>query len=325
MTPLPTFDDVRDAADRIAPYVHRTPVVTCRAIDDRVGATVFAKAENLQKVGAFKARGAVNAVLSLDRRERERGVATHSSGNHGQALAYAASVVGIPATVVMPDHAPAVKVDAVRSYGADIVFCRQSEREEVLAGFVERTGATVVHPFDHPAVVAGQGTAALELVEEVEGLDVIVTPIGGGGLLAGTALVAARAGIGAVGAEPEVVDDAARSLRDGVRHPATGALSVGDGLLVGIGAIAFEILTREGVDVVTVAEADILEAMRFVVVRSKLVIEPSAATAFAALFTRPRRFAGRRVGVVVSGGNVDLARLAEPPPRPGPHDGPGGG
>ena len=307
---LPTYEDVVDAAERIAGHIHRTPVFSSRQIDDRAGASVLAKAENLQRVGAFKARGALNAVLSLDDDARSRGVATHSSGNHGQALAYAAAVTGTTATIVMPDHAPQVKVDAVRGYGASIVACPQAEREITLASVVERSGATIVHPFDDPMVVAGQGTAALELLADVRDLDVIVTPIGGGGLLSGTTLVANHHGIAAIGAEPSVVDDAARSLRDGVRHGPTGQLSVGDGLLTGIGEIAFAILSAAGSEVITVDEDSILEAMRFVVTRSKYVIEPSAATAFAAVFAHPEVFAGRRIGIIVSGGNVDLARLA---------------
>lgn len=308
--PLPTYEDVLAAAIRISPHLHRTPVVTSEHIDARVGASVFAKAENLQKVGAFKARGATNAVMHLDDHQRRRGVATHSSGNHGQALAFAAGVAGIPCTVVMPDHAARVKVEAVRGYGADVVFCAQPDRERRLAEVVAASGAVVIHPFDHPDVVAGQGTAALELLEDVADLDLLVAPIGGGGLLSGTTLVGREAGVPTIGAEPEVVDDAARSLRDGVRHPATGALSVGDGLLTGIGGIAFAVLSEAGVDIITVSEDEILEAMRFVVTRTKLLIEPSAATAFAAMFGSPERFAGRRVGVIVSGGNVDLDRLA---------------
>lgn len=307
----PTYDDVVAAHRRIADHVHRTPVVTNGQIDARSGARVFTKAENLQKVGAFKARGATNAVLSLDQDARQRGVATHSSGNHGQALAFAAGLVGVPCTVVMPDHAARVKVDAVRGYGADVIFCAQADREETLDALVRESGATPIHPFDHPDVVAGQGTAALELLDEVPDLDVIVAPIGGGGLLSGTALVAARRGVRVVGAEPEVVDDAHRSLRDGVRYPATGAMSVGDGLLTGIGEIAFSILRDAGVEVLTVAEDRILEAMRFVVSRTKLLVEPSAATAYAAVFAHPERFASARIGVIASGGNVDLDRLSE--------------
>jgi threonine dehydratase len=310
VTSLPTYADVLAAADRISPHVHRTPVVTCRAIDTRLGATVFAKAENLQRVGAFKARGALNAVLSLSTDQRAAGVATHSSGNHGQAVALAAAVVGARAVIVMPDHASPVKVEAIRDYGADIVFAPQSEREHVLDRLVADRGYTVVHPFDDADVIAGQGTAALELLSDVPDLDVVVAPIGGGGLLSGTSLVAAEHGIDVLGAEPEVVDDAARSLAHGVRYGPTGALSVGDGLLTGIGALAFAILSDAQVEILTVSESEILEATRFVITRSKYLIEPSSGTAFAALFANRDRFRDERIGVIISGGNVDLATLS---------------
>ena len=307
---VPTIDDVRDAAARIEPFVHRTPVFQSATIDRRVGATVFCKAENLQKVGAFKARGATNAIVSLSETDRERGIATHSSGNHGQAVAYAASIVGVPATIVMPRHAPAVKVEAVRGYGAEIVFCEQDERESTLASIVESSGASVVHPFDDPDVVAGQGTAALELCEQVPNLDILITPIGGGGLLSGTTLVASDLGIAAIGAEPQVVDDAYRSLRDGIRYGPTGEISVGDGLLTGIGSIAFRILSEAQTEIITVSEHEILAAMRYVTERTKYLVEPSAATVFAAMFKEPQRFEGARVGAIVSGGNVELSRLS---------------
>lgn len=305
----PTYDDVVAASERIGPHVHRTPVFTSKAIDDRARASVFAKAENLQKVGAFKARGATNAVLSLSDADRAAGIATHSSGNHGQAVAYAASIVGCQATVVMPDHAPGIKIDAVRGYGAEVVLCAHVERERVLADLVRRTGATVVHPFDDPAVIAGQGTAALELIADIPDLDVIMTPIGGGGLLSGTTIVGREHAIATVGAEPEVVDDAHRSLRDGVRLPATGEISIGDGLLTGIGEIPFQVLNASSVPIVTVSEDAIGDACRFVVARTKYLIEPSAATVFAALFG-DHRWTGARIGVIVSGGNIDVSAFA---------------
>lgn len=306
----PTYDDVEQAATRIAPYIHRTPVFTSRAVDARTGARVFSKGEHLQRVGAFKARGALNAILQLSSDAMARGIATHSSGNHGQAVAFAASVVGAPAIIVMPDHAPSVKVDAVRQYGARIVVCPQAERQSVLAELVADHGYTVVHPFDDPNVIAGQGTAALELIAEVPDLDLVVTPIGGGGLLSGTTIVAAHHGIRTIGAEPRVVDDAARSLRDGRRYPATGAVSVGDGLLTGIGEIAFAILSAHGVEVMTVGEDEIMDATRFIITRTKQLIEPSSGTVYAAMFASGQQFSGLRVGVIVSGGNVDLGRLS---------------
>lgn len=306
----PTYEDVVLAAERIRPYVHRTPVFTSRLLNKAVGTEVAVKAENLQKIGAFKARGATNALLSLSEGDQQRGVLTHSSGNHGQAVAYASSIVGAKATIVMPDHASTVKVDAIRSLGAEIVFCPQARRELKVAELADVSGASIVHPFNDVNVIAGQGTAALEFVEQVDNLDVIVTPIGGGGLLSGTTLVCAHSGIRAVGGEPEVVDDAYRSLRDGVLYPATGEMSVGDGLLTGVGEIPFAVLSGSGTEILTVSEQEILDAMRFVVTRMKLVVEPSAATAFAAVMRYSDLFTGKRVGIIASGGNVDLSVLA---------------
>jgi threonine dehydratase len=302
----PTFNDIVNAAERIDPYVHRTPVFTSRYFNEVVQAEVFFKAENLQKVGAFKARGATNAVLSLSDADATRGIITHSSGNHGQAVAYAAGIRSIPAVVVMPDHAPRVKVEAVARYGAEIVFCKQAEREAMVETIRAASGAVVIHPFDNPDVIAGQGTATLEFVDQVDDLDTIVAPIGGGGLLSGASLVGDHRGIDVVGAEPEVVDDAYRSLRDGVRYGETGQLSVGDGLLTEIGELAFEILRSHSRHILTVTEAEILEMVGTVAMRMKLVIEPSAATAVAAVIRYRAEFTGTRVGVILSGGNVSL-------------------
>ncbi|MDX2344334.1 MAG: pyridoxal-phosphate dependent enzyme, partial [Acidimicrobiia bacterium] len=231
--PAATFEDVRAAADRIAPYAHRTPVATSATLRTETRADVFFKCENLQKVGAFKARGALNAVLSLNDEEAGRGVVTHSSGNHGAALAYAARIRGIPCTVVMPEDAPQVKIDAVRGYGANIEFCAQFERESATALVMQQTGATMVHPFNDAAVIAGQGTAALELIEDVGPLDVVITPIGGGGLMSGTAIVTRRLLPDAriIGAEPSEVDDAYRSLQTGQIQPrVANPNTVADGL-----------------------------------------------------------------------------------------------
>lgn len=308
---LPTFDDVLVAAERIQPYVHRTPVLTSSYFDGVTQSCVFFKAENFQKVGAFKARGALNAVLSLTDDEAALGIVTHSSGNHGQAVAYAGGIRDVPVTVVMPHHASKVKVSAVEGYGATIVFCDQSAREGTLLALQERTGAAIVHPFDDAAVIAGQGTASLELVDQIQGLDLIIAPIGGGGLLSGASLVAAADGIEVLGAEPSVVDDSFRSLRDNVRYPATGNYSVGDGLLTGIGALPFAILSAASRSVLTVSEEQILTAMRQVATRMKVVIEPSAATAVSVLLEHSDVFRDKRVGIVLSGGNVDLDTLAD--------------
>ncbi len=304
------YADVQAAATRIAPFVHRTPVFTSSTVDHELGAAVFFKAENLQKVGAFKARGATNAVLQLP--ESVPGVATHSSGNHGQAVAYAAAIRRLPAWIVMPRTAPKLKVAAVRSYGAEVVFCEHADRETAAAAVVERTGAVLIHPFDNAAVIAGQGTATLELVDQVPDLDMIVAPIGGGGLLSGAATVAAAQDppIPVIGAEPFAVDEAYRSLRSGRRLAGVvDPVTLADGLLTGIGARPFAILTAFDADVIRVTEASILEAALFHLQRMKLVVEPSGATPLAALRTAPERFSGRRVGVIISGGNTDLSWL----------------
>ena len=310
MTLPVTPADVDAAAARIEPFVHRTPVLTSSTLDRELDCRVFFKAENLQKVGAFKARGATNAILQLA--DDARGVVTHSSGNHGQALAYAASIRDLPAWVVMPRTAPRLKIDAVRSYGAEVVLCDHAERESTAAAVVERTGAVLIHPFDDPRVIAGQGTATLELVDQVPNLDVIVAPIGGGGLLSGAATVgsAQKRPIRVVGAEPFAVDDAYRSLKTGVRQPGVESpVTLADGLLTGLGARPFAILSALGAEVVRVTEAAVLEAAYFILQRMKLVVEPSGATPLAALRSEPDRFHNRRVGVIISGGNTDLAWL----------------
>jgi threonine dehydratase len=309
---LPTFEDVLAASGRIAGMVHRTPVWTSASLDAETGAHVFFKCENLQKVGAFKARGASNAIASLDAADASRGVVTHSSGNHGAAVAYAARRRGISATIVMPSAAPAVKIDAVRAYGGEVVLCERSEREAVAKRIVAETGAAYIHPFDDARVIAGQGTAALELLDEVPDLDVLLTPVGGGGLASGTCIVAqARSPRSRVVlAEPMAVDDAFRSLRDGVRHGAVaGAETWADGLMTGLGERNFAILRRAGAEVVRVEEEALVCAARFFLERMKLVVEPSGAAVLAAIRTEPRRFAGRRVGAILTGGNTDFAWL----------------
>lgn len=305
-----SYPDITEAHRRVAAYIHRTPVMTSSFIDDAIGCQVFFKCENFQKVGAFKARGATNAVLSLTADEASRGVITHSSGNHGQAVAYACGLRAIPVTVVVPEGASSVKVDAMRGYGATIVFAPLSEREQRVAELVAQTGATLIHPFNDLRVIAGQGTAALELFQDVAALDVVITPIGGGGLASGSALVARELGASIVAAEPDLVDDAYRSLRGGVLQPATGERSIGDGLLTGLGTLTFEILTRAEATVLLVSEEEIAEAMRILATRMKLVVEPSGATVLAAMLRHRPSFAGKRVGAILSGGNVDPALFA---------------
>ena len=283
-----------------------------RTLDDELGAEIFFKCENLQKVGAFKARGAVNTVLSLDKEAAARGVITHSSGNHGAALAYAAAVRGIDCTVVMPRDAPPIKIDAVRGYGAETVLCPRTERDAVCDREMQTRGSTFVHPFENPDVIAGQGTASLELLEEVPDLDVVIAPVGGGGLLAGTAITvkSLRPEAEVLGAEPEAVDDAHRSLRTGELQPGpVDPQTVGDGLMTGLGRPNFEILIARGVQVITVTEEAILVAARFILERMKLVVEPSGATVLAALRREPERFRGKRVGAIFTGGNTDFGWL----------------
>lgn len=308
-----TFKDVQAAARRIAPYVHRTPVLTSRALNRLSEASLFFKAENFQKVGAFKARGACNAIFSLDEEEARQGVATHSSGNHAQAVAYAAALRGIPATVVMPEDAPPVKVAAVRDYGATIVWAGSHpvDRERRLEAVIQETGATFIHPSNDPRVIAGQGTAALELLADVADLDIVMVPVGGGGLLAGTALAVAgqSLGIATVAAEPETVDDAYRSFRDGRIYPPTNVETVADGLRTSLGDVNFPIIRRYVDEIVTVSEAGIVAAMRLVWERMKIIIEPSSAVPLAALWEHPDRFRRRRIGIILSGGNVDLDHL----------------
>jgi threonine dehydratase len=309
----PTLADIRAAAARIAAHAHRTPVVTCRSLDALADAELFFKCENLQKVGAFKIRGATNAVFSLDDAEASRGVATHSSGNHAQALALAARWRGVPAYVVMPRTAPEVKRRAVAGYGAEIIPCEPNlaAREAGLAAVVARTGATFIHPYDDPRVIAGQGTVALELLEEVPDLDVVITPVGGGGLLSGTAIAtAALAPATRVFAgEPAGADDACRSLAAGRIIPSVEPRTIADGLLTSLGVLTFPIIQRLVAGILTVPDPAIVRAMRLLMERAKLVVEPSGAVPLAAVLERRSELPGRRIGVVLSGGNVDLARL----------------
>jgi threonine dehydratase len=309
----PTLKDIRQAAERIAPFVHRTPVLTCSTLDRMCDAELFFKCENMQKVGAFKIRGATNATFSLADEQVARGVATHSSGNHAAAVAQAARWRGVQAYVVMPENAPGVKVDAVAGYGAEIVFCEPTlaAREGGLAQVIERTGAAFIHPYNDYRVIAGQGTAALELCEEIPDLDVVITPVGGGGLLSGTALTVAAIAPQAdvIAAEPQGADDAYRSLQAGQIIPSVNPDTIADGLLTSLGDLTFPIIREYVREIVTVSEADIAQAMRHIWERMKIVVEPSAAVPLGALLNRRPRFAGKRIGIILSGGNVDLTRL----------------
>jgi len=310
---VPGIDVIREAAERIRPFIHRTPVLTCRALDALSGARLFFKCENFQNVGAFKIRGATNAVFSLSDQEAAPGVATHSSGNHAAALAQAARWRGVQAYVVMPENAPAIKQAAVAGYGADITLCQPTlpARERGLAEVVARTGAAVVHPYDDARVIAGQGTAALELIEEVGGFDLLMAPVGGGGLVSGTALCAAALAPGArvIATEPAQADDAARSFRIGSLVEARQTHTIADGLRTGLSELTFGIICKYVYDIVTVGEDEIIAAMRLVWERMKIVIEPSSAVPVAALLSGRMRIAGCRIGVILSGGNVDLDHL----------------
>jgi threonine dehydratase len=310
---LPGFNSVREAAQRIAPHVHRTPVLTCSSLDRMVGAELFFKGENFQRVGAFKFRGACNAVFSLSDEEVSRGVGTHSSGNHAAALALAARLRGVPAFIVMPENASEVKKKAVAGYGAQIFSCEPTGagRAERMAEVLAETGATFIHPSNDPLVIAGQGTAALELLEEVSDLDVVMAPVGGGGLLSGTALAAAglSPGVRVIGAEPEGADDAYRSLQEGRIIPSINPQTIADGLLTSLGDNTFPIIRVHVEQIVTVSEQAIIAGMRHVWERMKIVIEPSAAVSVGALLEGKLDLSSLRIGVILSGGNVDLDKL----------------
>lgn len=310
---IPTLDDMLTARTRIAPHIHRTPVLTSRMLDEMTGARLFFKCENLQKAGAFKARGASNAVFGLSDEQAARGVATHSSGNHGTCLSYAAGRRGIPCTVVMPHTAPQAKKDAVRGYGGRVIECEPSttSREAVFAQVVAETGAEFVHPYNDPRVIAGQGTCSAEMIEQVEGLDAVIAPIGGGGMVSGTCLtlsaLASRVKIYA--AEPEQADDAYRSFRAGHIIADDAPVTVADGLKVPLKDLTWHFVQSHVTDILTTSEDEIIEAMKLIWKRLKIVAEPSSAVPLAAILKNPKIFAGARVGVIITGGNVDLDKL----------------
>jgi len=309
----PDLRAIRAAAKRIRPYAHQTPVLTCTSLNAMVGAELFFKCENLQKVGAFKFRGAANSVFSLPESEAARGVATHSSGNHAQALALAARLRGIPAHIVMPENSPKIKVAAVRGYGARIVFCppTQKDREQTLETVVAETGATFIHPYNNLGIIAGQGTCALELIEEIPDLDVVMAPVGGGGLLSGTALCChyVKPEIQVIAGEPKGADDAFRSIRDGRIYPSENPKTIADGLRTSLGSLTFPIIRRYVESIVTVEEESIVAAMRHIWERMKILVEPSAAVPFAALLEGNLQGGDRRIGIILSGGNLDLDTL----------------
>ncbi len=307
---IPTFDQVLVAQVRIQPYVHETPVMTSQYLNQLCGAEIYFKCENLQKVGAFKARGACNAVFSLVDAEANRGVATHSSGNHAAALSYAAARRGIEATVVMPHTAPAAKKAAVESYGGKIIECEptQAAREETLQQVVDDSGADAVHPYDDPRVIAGQGTCVVELLDQVDGLDTVVAPIGGGGLISGTCLALSELGpeVEIIAAEPANADDAYRSLQAGEIVEKDNQQSVADGLKTNLKPRTWHFVSNHVKDILLATEQEILDAMYLTWERMKIIIEPSSAVPLAVMLKNPDVFAGKRVGVILTGGNVDL-------------------
>ncbi len=307
---IPEWKDVLEAYTRIKSRVHYTPVFTCSAINRISGCEIFFKCENFQKTGAFKFRGASNAVLSLEQPQAEKGVATHSSGNHAAALALAAQNRGIPAFIVMPETAPRVKKDAVSSYGGEIVYCTPTleARESTLKAVVKRTGAAFIHPYNNFDVICGQATAAIELLEEIKDLDVVVVPVGGGGLLSGTAITVTNLSQGTkiIAAEPKNADDAFRSFKSGVLQPPLKPGTVADGLLTALAPLTFSIVMEYVDDIFCAREDSIINAMRFIWERMKIIIEPSAAVPLAAILEHRGFFYGRRVGIIITGGNVDL-------------------
>jgi len=310
---IPVLNDMIAARDRIEPYIHRTPVLTSRMLNEQTGAELYFKCENLQKAGAFKARGASNAVFGLSDEQAKKGVATHSSGNHGTCLSYAAGRRGIPCTVVMPRTAPQAKKDAVKGYGGRVVECEPStsSREAVFAEVVAETGAEFVHPYNDPRVISGQATCSAELLEQVDRLDAVVAPIGGGGMVSGTCLtlsnLAPRVKIYA--AEPEQADDAYRSFKAGHIIADDAPETVADGLKVPLKELTWHFVSNHVTDILTASEQEIIDAMKLIWKRLKIVMEPSSAVPLATILKNPEVFAGKRIGVIITGGNVDLDKL----------------
>jgi len=313
MQEIPTITDIRQAALRIDSFTHKTPLISNKSINEIFNSEIFFKCENFQKVGAFKFRGALNAVLSLSNEQAKNGVATHSSGNHAAALAKAAQIRNIPSYIVMPENAPQVKKQAVAGYGAEITFCKPTlkAREEYLEKVIKQTGATFIHPYNDRRVIAGQGTAALEIIFEQPNLDYMLTPIGGGGLTSGTA-IAVKTLSGKtkmIAAEPARADDAYRSFISGILLPSENPDTIADGLLTSLGDLTFTIVQKHVDQIIIVQETSIIKAMRLIWERLKIIIEPSSAVPLAVLLEKQLEIEGKRVGIILSGGNVDLDAL----------------
>jgi threonine dehydratase len=311
---IPTKETIEQAHKRIAAYIHRTPVMTSSSLNTTAGCQLFFKCENFQKVGAFKARGAMNAALLIPLEKRTKGVATHSSGNHAQAVARAAQIIGMKAFIVMPHNSSEIKKKGVISYGGEIFACEpnQQAREAMLKDVIKKTGATEIHPFNNFAVMTGQATVAKELLEDINSLDFIVAPVGGGGLLSGSALTAKfySPTTKVVGAEPEGADDAFRSMQSGKIEP-SGMNSIADGLLTSLGDKTFSIIQKEVEEIITTSDKEIISAMRLVWERLKIIIEPSAAVTLAVVLKQKEKFSGKRVGIILSGGNIDLEKAGK--------------
>lgn len=306
---------IEAAANRIAPYIHNTPIMTCKSINELYGLDLYFKCENFQKIGAFKIRGGMNASLQLTKEQLEKGVATHSSGNHAQALAFAAKMLGIKAYIVMPESSPQVKVNAVKGYGAEVTICasNQAARESTLEAIVERTGATFVHPYDNDEVITGQATCVKEIIEAIPDVDIVVTPVGGGGLLSGTCLGAYyfKPGLKVYAGEPEGAADAVLSLRSGKVEKAPFVNTIADGLMTTLSERTLEIIKAHVADILLVSEDEIKAALRLVYERMKIIIEPSCAVPFAAVLKNADLFKGKKVGIILTGGNVDLSKFKD--------------
>lgn len=310
---IPTLSQIQAAHEAIKPYVHKTPVLTNESINRITGAFIYFKCENFQKIGAFKIRGATCAALALTKAEKANGIATHSSGNHAQAVALTAKLHQINAYVVMPETAPEIKKNATKDYGAKVTTCAPTvtSRQHTLDQIIKETGATYIPSFDHYNVIAGQATVAKELIEEVPNLELVLSPVGGGGLMSGTALsthyLLPNATI--IGAEPEVVNDAYHSLKTGVIQVNDGSRSIADGLLTNLSEKTFEIITKYVDEIITVSEQEIVRAMRLIWERMKIIVEPSSAVPLAAILQQKERFEGKRIGLILTGGNVDVNQL----------------
>lgn len=313
ITNIPTLSQIEAAHKAIKPYVHQTPVLTNASINTITGASIYFKCENFQKIGAFKIRGATCATLALSETEKLNGIATHSSGNHAQAVALTAKIHQIKAYVVMPETAPQIKKNATKGYGANVTICTPTlaARQATLDHIIKETGATHIPSYDHYNVIAGQATAAKELIEEIPDLEIIMSPVGGGGLMSGTALsthyLLPNAKI--IGAEPKLVDDAYRSLKTGVKQINDDAKSIADGLLTSLSDKTFEIITKHVHDIITVSEQEIIDAMRLIWERMKIIVEPSSAVPLAAVLQQKEPFEGKKIGLILTGGNVDVNQL----------------